>query len=241
MEVKEVSTTDVPQYGRVKGAEWFPFLYKKDILVLGQGGIGSWVSFLLARIGCNLYLYDHDQYELHNQTGQVVRLCDIGKNKAEAAKEIIREFSPDCQVETYGKYDDMSMTNDIILCGFDNMEARKVAFSNWLEYVNDPIVDGSKCLFIDGRLNAEYLQIFCIKGDDVEAIVKYQSEYLFDDAEVQEQDCTFKQTSHCAAMIGSLMVTFLTNWATNVMNDMEIRQVPFMHDYLVPLNMSTHV
>lgn len=229
------------QYGRVKGAEWFPYLYKKEILVLGQGGIGSWTSLLLSRIGCALYLFDHDSYEEHNMTGQVVRKKDIGKNKALAAKDLISEFSPDATVDIFGKYEEDSFTNDIVLCGFDNMAARKLSFRKWVEHVNSGDTDPKECLFIDGRLNAEMLQVLCIPGDRKDLIQKYAAEYLFSDESVPEQECTFKQTSHCAAMIASFMVTYLTNWTVNVINGMEIRQVPFFFEYIPPLNMITNV
>lgn len=56
------------QYGRVKGAAWFPILLKKDVMLLGQGGIGSWVALLLSRIGVNLFTFDFDHYEAHNMS-----------------------------------------------------------------------------------------------------------------------------------------------------------------------------
>src|SRR5260221_10246173 len=104
------------QYGRVKGADWFSYIYKKDVMVLGQGGIGSWVSLLLCKNGCNLYLYDHDKYEEHNMTGQVVRSKDINKRKSDAACEIIKEFSPDCVAEADGMYRETSPVNPIMIC-----------------------------------------------------------------------------------------------------------------------------
>jgi len=224
-----------PQYGRVKGASWFEHTYKKDVMVLGQGGIGSWTSMLLARIGCNLHLFDMDLYEEHNMTGQLVKSSDIGKNKAEAAKEVIRDFSPDTEVSTYGKYEISSFSNDVVICGFDNMEARKIAFENWLTYL-ETAEDRSKCFFQDGRLLAEQLQIFNIQGNDLEAIEKYKSDYLFDDSEVQEAMCTFKQTSHAAAMIASHMVGLFTNWVSNTFVGPKIKKVPFFYQYFIPIN-----
>lgn len=235
--MQEATLEVVPlQYGRVKGAEWFPFSYKKDVLVLGQGGIGSWTSLLLGRIGCNLHLFDMDQYEEHNMTGQVVRSTDIGRNKAEVAKEMVRMFSPDAEVETYGEYNESSMVSDIVICGFDNMKARKIAFEKWLDYVENQATDKSKCFFQDGRLLAEQLQIFNVCGDDSDSIRRYQVEFLFDDSEVEEVACTFKQTSHSAAMIASMMVGFFTNWLTNTYGEMKYRKVPFFHEYYIPIN-----
>lgn len=236
------------QYGRVKGAEWFPYLHKQDVLVLGAGGIGSWLALLLSRIGCNIHLFDMDLYEEHNMSGQAVIRDSIGKLKTEATKELIGMFSPDCEVTIYGEYTEDSMTNNIVLCGFDNMKARKIAFENWKEFVNagdDDLSDEEmlaarkQCFFVDGRLNAEQMQIFCIRGDRLDDIKKYEEEELFDDAEVQDAECTFKQTSHNAAMIGAKMVAFLVNWTCSNIEGSPFRVVPFSYEYVPPLNLSS--
>lgn len=230
------------QYGRVKGAPWFPLLHKKDIMVLGQGGIGSWLSILLSRVGANLHIYDMDIYEDHNMTGQLFIQSAVGKNKAFATRDLIKLVSPDAEVEAYAdKYTRESPTNDIVVCGFDNMVARKVAFENWKNELDNGVasdsIDPSRSFFQDGRLLAEQFQIFNIPGDRLDLIEEYEKEWLFDDSEAIEADCTFKQTSHCAAMIASHMVGFLTNWITNIDSEVTYRQVPFKNEYLIPLNL----
>lgn len=231
-----------PQFGRVKGASWFPLLYKRDVMVLGQGGIGSWTSLLLSRIGCTLHMFDMDTYEDHNMTGQVVPFESIGTNKAIAMSSVIRSFSPRASAYAYPeKYEEDSPGGKIMICGFDNMEARKVAFKNWTNLLSGlSPEDRNNCFFQDGRLLAEQLQILNIPGGDQDRIEKYEQEYLFNDSEVQEAECTFKQTSHCAAMIASHMVGFLTNWVSNAdrlsKNEKGFRSVPFLYEYLIPAN-----
>lgn len=222
------------QFGRVKGAPWFQYLHKKDVMVLGQGGIGSWVSLLLARAGCTLYTFDMDLFEEHNMTGQLVSSDSIGHPKNIAVKKMVEYLSPSTTVHCYGEYTPESPTNDIVVCGFDRMVPRKTAFENWKKaYAGNP-----NAFFQDGRLLAEQLQIFNIAGDDIAKIEEYEREHLFSDEEAEEADCTFKQTSHVAAIIAGKMVGFLTNWASNVQKGKRIRQVPFFHQYLVPLNIS---
>ncbi len=235
--IQEITTA--PQYGRVKGASWFSLLHKRDILVLGQGGIGSWVSLLLSRIGANLHIFDMDTYEAHNMSGQLVAKNAIGMEKVDAVAQMIAMFSPDADVEVYGKYDEDSITNDIVICGFDNMAARKTAFNKWKIYLTELGDDMRRnCFFQDGRLLAEQLQIISIPGDRADLIEKYEKEYLFEDEEVQEADCTFKQTSHCAAMIASHMVGFLTNWAVNSAGLKPPRVVPFFYEHYISLNLT---
>jgi hypothetical protein len=244
-EIFNIETVE-PQFSRTKGASWFPLLYTKDVMVLGQGGIGSWVSLLLSRIGCNLHIFDMDTYEVHNMTGQFVRNDQIGMNKVEAISELLLSFSPYCSISTFSqKYTESSFTNDVVICGFDNMVARKIAYEKWkknmIQDVQDEGADPQAYFFQDGRLLAEQLQIFSFSGDQRDKMEEYEKEWLFEDSEVEEAPCTFKQTSHCAAMIASHMVGFLTNWASNLaaskLGKPQVRQIPFMFEYSIPVNL----
>ena len=229
-----------PRYSRVKGASWFPLLFERDVMVLGQGGIGSWLTLLLARIGCNLHTFDMDRFEDHNMTGQFISKEYIGINKSEAIANLVSEFTSaniQCNPEAYTED---SFSNNIMICGFDNMKARKIAFENWVKNLDGK--SDSNAFFQDGRLLAEQLQIFNIPGDRPDLIDRYQKNYLFSDEEIAEVDCTFKQTSHCAAMIASHMVGFLTNWASNAdrisNGKMGGRIIPFSYEYLIPANIT---
>ena len=96
-------------------------------------------------------------------------------------------------------------------------------------------VPGDTPIFIDGRLRAEQMQIFCVTPDNIEEYEKH----LFDDSEVEDAPCTLKQTSHSAAMIASHMVAFFTNHLTNNnAKDIE-RNVPFLWEYFIPLDYLT--
>jgi molybdopterin/thiamine biosynthesis adenylyltransferase len=225
------------QFGRLKGAEWFEYAHERDVLLLGAGGISSNLAHCLARIGCNLHIFDHDDVEAINLAGQLYKRSDIGTNKAVAVKNNISLFSPATQVFTYGKYEAHSMSNEIVLCGFDNMLARKIAFDNWVKYINTPGIDKSKCYFSDGRLTANLVQVYSIPGDKQDLIDKYYSEALFDDSEVPELDCSFKQTTHVAFLIAGFMTSFFTNWLANVYTDVGCNKVPFFFQYFTSLNL----
>ena len=48
-------------YARFKGADWFKIVQDQEIVLAGLGGIGSYVSFFLSRLGPKyLYLFDDD-------------------------------------------------------------------------------------------------------------------------------------------------------------------------------------
>jgi tRNA A37 threonylcarbamoyladenosine dehydratase len=53
-------------YGRFKDTPWFDQLSNSRVIVFGAGGIGSWLSFFLARTGSDVVVVDMDTVEDHN-------------------------------------------------------------------------------------------------------------------------------------------------------------------------------
>lgn len=223
------------QYDRLKGAPWFDKVFGKEVLVIGAGGISSWTSVLLARAAFNLTIYDDDRYESHNMSGQFCTINDIGSSKTEALANNIELFSPASTVNPIDeKYTEDSPANDIVVCGLDNMKARKIAFNNWIKHIEDKTQEEkAQCYFIDGRLSVTHAQIYSIRGDQQERIERYSSpEILFKDDEVEEDNCTYKQTSHMAAYIASKMCNFLISF---VQGDID---PPFFDEYCFAVNIN---
>lgn len=44
----------------VRFSEAYFYKPKVEVIILGLGGIGSWVALNLARLECNLHLFDYD-------------------------------------------------------------------------------------------------------------------------------------------------------------------------------------
>lgn len=84
------------------------------------------------------------------------------------------------------------------------------------------------------RLEMEQLQIYCVTPANID---KYKEECLFSDSEVPDAPCTMRQTSHTAAMIASLMVSFFTNHITNIYERETVRHIPFFYEYFVPVTL----
>lgn len=233
--------TDLPPiYGRSKGLPWFDMIYKLDIIQIGVGGIGSHLALSLSRTGAKLYLYDYDSFEDHNG-GQVMFREDIGVGKAQAIKDTIAGYSPDCEVEIFGKYTRASETGKIVICGPDDINVRKMAFEKWAAYVRTlPVADRKKCFFQDGRLLAEQYQIFNVPGDNDSLMDRYYNEHLVAVSNPHKPKCTATQTEYMAKIIAGRMVEYLTNWLTNVKGDNAPRQVP-LAEYHYQLNNQTRI
>lgn len=218
---------------RFNSAIWFDKTRKQDVTIAGLGGIGSYVVFMLSRLDVNtMTLYDPDIVERVNLSGQLYNSNQIGDYKVDAAANMIANYSNYYSfVAEHEKLDENSMISKVTICGFDNMKARKDAFRNWTNFVARlPEEERGECLFIDGRLAAEELQVFCIKGDDTDGERRYEP-YLFSDSQAAPTVCSYKQTTFMANMIGSIIVNLFINFVANQCNPLIDRDLPFYTEY----------
>jgi hypothetical protein len=223
-----------PLHGRFKDAPW----YDKEgepisVMIGGAGGIGSWTALLISRAGFEPIIYDFDYIEEHNLGGQIFPKRLIGDLKSDAISAVIKDF---CGMEVLSyneKIDENTPTHGFVISAFDNMAARKAMFESWVSVFGTMSED---FIFIDGRLQAEHMQILCVRGMDTKAIETYRKEYLFEDSDIEDAPCTMKQTSHAAAMIASHIVGFFTNHVTNLLEKDNTRAVPFFWEYFIPID-----
>lgn len=218
---------------RFSSAVWYEKIKEQKVILAGCGGIGSYVAFLLSRLQLRfLQLYDDDKVEGVNMAGQLYSYNDIGLYKVDAINRMVRNYS--CYYSTYSfanRFTVNATPEKIMICGFDNMVARKVFFKVWKNFVSSlPSEERKECLFLDGRLAAEELQVFCITGDDEYNMKKYESDYLFSDEEAEETSCSYKQTTFMANMIGSIIVNLFVNFVANLVMP-DLRALPFYINY----------
>lgn len=164
--------------------------------------------------------------------GQLYGKRDLNKHKVDAIVDTLDNYSNyNMGISIRRRFTEEDSAGDIMLCGFDNMKARKDFFTCWKEHVASKSAEDKKhCLFIDGRLAAEDLQVLCIRGDDAYNIERYENNFLFSDDEADETLCSYKQTSYMANMIGSIIVNLFTNFVANELVE-GIRDLPFFTSY----------
>lgn len=219
---------------RFSSAIWYEKIQEKTVVLAGIGGIGSYIAFLLSRIKPKaLYMYDPDIVETGNMSGQLYSIRNVGKKKVTAMSDMVKDYSNYFDLFTIEeRFTDNSEASDIMICGFDNMKARKCFFRSWYNNVlSKPEEERKNCLFIDGRLAAEEFQIFCLTGNDDYNITNYADKWLFTDKEADETICSYKQTSFCANMIASYMVNLFVNFVANQCNPIINRDLPFFTTY----------
>lgn len=107
-------------------------LLESKVLIIGAGGLGAPAALYLAAAGVGtLGIADADAVDLSNLQRQVIHSTgDIGKQKAESAKESVRAINPDVRVNTYNTYvtsenvAEIIRDYDFILDGTDNFPAK---------------------------------------------------------------------------------------------------------------------
>lgn len=102
------------------------------VLVVGAGGLGAPLLSYLAAAGVGtLGIVDHDRLELSNLNRQIVHETgDIGRLKAESARDRVEELNPLTQVVTYAEKlaganaEHIISQFDVVADGCDNFESR---------------------------------------------------------------------------------------------------------------------
>lgn len=192
---------------RFRDAPFFQKANELHVVIGGLGGIGSWLSVFLSRIVHTIYGFDDDEIEEVNLAGQLFGRTDVGQSKAGAIKSLVQEFGHSRFTPVLERIDrESEIPETFVFSAFDNMKARKDLFSIWKQNEN-------RELFIDGRLLADQYEVYFVQKGQEEA---YEAT-LFEDSEVEEVACTFKQTSHFAAICAARMVAGFTNYLSQHM------------------------
>ena len=103
-----------------------------SVLIIGVGGLGTTASLYLANSGIgNITINDYDSVDITNLPRQILfNSKDLGKNKAETAKQKLLKFNPNITVKTStGKLkekqlEEMALDVDVVLDCTDNLQSR---------------------------------------------------------------------------------------------------------------------
>ena len=229
-----VSETTDDIKSRFSGAIWYDEIAKKQVTIVGAGGIGSWTGLLVSRLGVNgIFIYDDDIVELGNMSGQFYSIEDVGRFKVDSLYRSIQKYSGYYNITAVNeKFVSGSPMSPTVIACLDSMSARALVFDEWRKAVSEAPEDKRKeYLFIDGRLSAETLQVFAVSGDDEENMRRY-IHTLFSDSEADAEICSYKQTSFMANMIASVITNVFVNHVASGLDGGAIREIPFMVEYL---------
>ncbi len=134
-----LSTSELERYDRQMllpgwGEQGQKRLKSAEVVVTGIGGLGCPAAVYLAAAGVGrLILIDKERFELSNLNRQILGWQgDIGRSKAEAAAEKLRELNPDIEVEglvteiTEENILELLQNADVVVDAMDNWKTRYI-------------------------------------------------------------------------------------------------------------------
>lgn len=197
---------------------WANHAENYSVAVVGAGGIGSWLTLFLSRIGYKLYVFDFDDVDDSNIGGQFYPHQFVGRKKIVALRNVIDLFTGN-RMWAYDKKatisDIVDTSYNILVSCVDKMSQRKMLFDGFKR--NNTIR-----LFIDGRMNAEQFTVYFVTRDRMDDYEKT----LYDDDEVPDEACTNKATTHFGAGIAYTITKGVNNFVACEHD--EPRDIPFM-------------
>ena len=199
---------------RFKDAPWYTQCKEELILLVGVGGIGSNALYNLAKtIPAKYYIIDMDVVDAHNIGTQFFEPTELFAYKVNALKKKLSYTSAQINA-IQNRY--ISEYSPITISALDNMKTRKQVFEQWRE-------GNDRQILIDGRLRANFYEVFVVTPGNEDRFVAT----LFEDTDIDDGPCTFKQTAYFGMLIGARITHILVNYLTNKYSSEPICNIPF--------------
>ena len=186
---------------------------KGRINIIGAGACGSWVAFILLKMGFkDIHVYDFDLIEEHNIPNQLYKESQIGQLKVRALMNIYEEFFNDdkdrlvIHTEPITE-ENAGMLRDVVINCVDTMSARKYIYERAYKY-------GRANVLIEDRLSiyGGYIYMLSKEGDVKED--KYEQTF-YEDEDAEVSACGVSQTALPAAInVASIIVMQLISYYT---------------------------
>lgn len=172
--------------------------------IIGAGAIGSFMALQLAKMGMTrIKVWDMDEVSVENMSCQFFRFSDIGKNKALALKDLVRDFTG-TEIESCPRaWTPVDKMTGIVVAAVDDMKVRVQIFEACGKMLGVDFV-------VDTRMGAETALLYVMRPHlkkDVEAYGKT----LYSNEDAVQEKCTAKSTIYTANMISGMAVKAVKN------------------------------
>jgi len=197
---------NIPDNEHMRQLDFYdPFSHAQRVTIIGAGGIGSWVTVALAKLGVrHLRVVDPDYVESHNLSTTPYRQIDVGKKKVHALQSLLDEFKRTMVAVPHRYAGGQLPQTDVLISAVDSMAARRLLFK---------VVQKQKIPFyIDGRIGGENLRVYSIRPMRLVDRHLYRST-LVPDHRVAQLSCTGQQVMDVGLTIAGLIVRSVRQWA----------------------------
>lgn len=182
------------------------------ILVIGAGGIGSWTTLALAKMGCtNITVIDNDIVSEENIPSQLYAIDFKGVSKVEALKQEVYRKTATTITKVNNTFQIWALTHTgidykIIIFAVDSLVQRKEIFTYM---VSQKIYTD---LLIDARMAGELIRILTVDGMDTIGVINY-FQTLDDSKKPYEEPCTSKAVIYNTLLCGGLIASIVKKFA----------------------------
>jgi molybdopterin-synthase adenylyltransferase len=181
------------------------------VAVVGVGAIGSILAQVLVQLGVrHLTLIDPDEVDTLNLSTQGFYEREIGKLKVAAVADRIAAIDSRAKVSTWAlRCEDLNHGPEgipdgaVVSACVDSMKTRRRIFRDFRQ--------GDSPLFLDGRMAAESLRVFCIDRSP-EAMRLYDQSF-FPEHMAHHEACTARSTIYCACLAAAILCAQFKRWA----------------------------
>jgi len=182
-----------------------------SILVIGAGGIGSWTTLALAKMGCrNITVVDFDKVEDRNTPSQIYTFKYKDDFKVNALKNIVNELTSVEIKPVTEKFQDWHTPDkvfNVIISGVDSMDSRKEIWKKISAEL--PLTFD---VYFDVRMAGEFLRIITISPLNAYSINSYEKS-LFADNPIDSTPCTARSVIYNTFLCGGLIASLVKKYA----------------------------
>lgn len=183
-----------------------PSDFNNEVHVVGVGATGSYVAYLLAKMGVKkIHIYDFDEVEEHNLPNQVFRLKDVGRPKVEALEEIILEATGIKVIAHNEAVTKDSKLKGIVFLMVDSMSMRREIWDGAIKMKLD--IE----LMIETRMAIDNGRVYAILPSSPSDIRLWEGT-LYSDEEAEESPCTNRAIAPTVSYIASIAVWKMIKW-----------------------------
>lgn len=171
--------------------------FKKPITVIGAGATGSYVVWILAKMGCrDITVYDFDHIENYNLPNQIYGPAHVGRKKVDVLAEVVHSGTGIAITAVPERFEQGPLKG-IVFVLTDTMESRKKIWENSLRY--NLAVD----LLIETRMGAEGGMVYAVEPMISRQIQGYEKTFYRDD-EAEEPPCSNRAIAPTVAAIAGI-------------------------------------